>query len=124
VNVIKSIAPKVKGRGWVQSNSLGVPPQSTKQKGGGKNPKVDDKARITNRLQPFFKQSEKAPTLRVNGGLVFQAGARVRIQEFRDEWALVAVLDRINGRGEVDNEHGMGGLEGWMLKEFLTLKDG
>jgi N-acetylmuramoyl-L-alanine amidase len=124
VNVINPKAPKVKGRGWVQSNSLASPQKSAKTKGGNKNVNVEDKARITTRSQPFFKQSEKAPTLKVNGGLVFQARARVRIQEFRDEWALVALLDRINGRGETDNEHGMGGLEGWMLKEFLTLKDG
>ena len=45
------------------------------------------------------------------------------MQQFDGDWALVAMLDRINGRGEADNDHGQGGLEGWMRKDFLSLKE-
>lgn len=107
----------VKGTGWIRSGvwkSLNKGPADQ---------------RITTREQTFFKAGDRPPTLRVNqgllqvnSGLVFPAGTRVRIQEFDGEWALVAMLDRINGRGEADNDHGQGGLEGWVRKEFVSPK--
>jgi N-acetylmuramoyl-L-alanine amidase len=115
VAVIKST---VKGTGWVRTNSLEALPKQNKKK----NEKVDNQRRTT-LSQPFFKAGERPPTLMINGGQVFPVGIRVRIQIFDGEWALVAMLDRINGRGEVDNDHGMGGLEGWMPRESVSRKD-
>jgi N-acetylmuramoyl-L-alanine amidase len=124
VTVIKSKDPTVKGRGWIQSKSLeDLPKNPGSKEGKKKNAKVEDKRRTTTFTQPFFKAGEGPPTLKVGGGLFFHVGTRVRIQEFRGEWALVAMLDRINGLGEVDKDHGLGGLEGWMHKEFLSRKD-
>ncbi len=114
VNVIKSA---VKGTGWIRSSSL-----RNEQNGSGSRIK-------TTFDQTFFRAGDRPPTLKVNQGfmdvnrgLVFQAGTRVRIQQFRDAWALVALLDRINGLGEVDTDHGQGGLEGWVRKEFVSPK--
>lgn len=107
VSVIKS---SVKGTGWIRASFLAPAP----------NGKADN--RITTREQTFFKAGDRSPTLKIKEGLVFPAGIRIRIQQFDGDWALVAILDRINGRGEVDNDHGQGGLEGWMRKEFLSPK--
>jgi hypothetical protein len=124
--VIKST---VKGTGWIRSNKLEALPTRSSKPDKKRDAKANDQ-RITTITQSFFKASDCAPTLKVNQGfesvnrgLVFQAGTRVRIQEFRGGWALVALLDRIGGDGKPDNEHGQGGLEGWIRKEFLSRKE-
>jgi N-acetylmuramoyl-L-alanine amidase len=111
---VRVVKGTVKGTGWVRSSSLEALPKKPKQK--------DDNQRKTTVTQPFFKAGDRPPTPKADDGVVFQAGTRVRIEEFRGEWALVAMLDRMNGLGDVDNDHGMGGLEGWMPREFLSRK--
>ncbi len=108
MSVIKSSDPRVKGKGWVLVNSLQDLSAGRKRK--------------TTRGQTFFKAGLGLPTLQLNEGRSFPVGTRFRIQEFRGEWALVAMLDRLNGLGEVDKDHGRGGLEGWLLKEFVSRK--
>ena len=112
VAVIKSKDPTVKGTGWIQSASLDSPKHQGSKGGKKKNAKVEDKRR-TMFTQPFFKRGENSPTPKLGEG-PFEAGTRVRIQEFRGEWTLVVMLDRIKGRG---------GLEGWMPTEFLSRKE-
>ena len=109
VTVIKSTDPTVKGKGWVLSKFLQDSSAGKKRK--------------TTRSQSFFKAGVGLPTVKLNDGRPFPVGTRVRIQEFRGEWALVAMLDRLDGLG-APNDHGKGGLEGWMRKEFLSRKDG
>ncbi|MGE5378325.1 MAG: N-acetylmuramoyl-L-alanine amidase [Bacteroidota bacterium] len=127
VKVVKlpAKATGVAGIGWVRSSSLQALPPNPKKK----NSQAGDQ-RTTSFDQTFFRAGGNAPTLKVgqgplgvNTGLVFQAGTRVRIQEFRGDWALVALLDRINGHGLADNNHGQGGLEGWVHKDLLARKD-
>ena len=114
VSVITSRDPKVKGTGWVQTASLEAP-QSRGAKGGRKmRGKAVQEQRRTTIPQPFFKRSESSPTPKLAEG-PFKAGEHVRIQEFRGQWTLVVLLDRVRGRG---------GLEGWVPTEFLTPKDG
>ena len=109
VTVIKSSDPKVKGKGWILSNFLQDSSVGKKRK--------------TTRPQNFFKAGVGLPTIKLNDGRPFPVGTRVRIQEFRGEWALVAMLDRLDGLG-APNDHGKGGLEGWIRKDFLSPKGG
>ncbi len=109
VTVIKSSDPKVKGKGWVLSNFLQDSSVGKKRK--------------TTRPQNFFKAGVGLPTVKLIDGLPFPAGTRVRIQGFHGDLALVAMLDRLDGLG-APNDHGKGGLEGWMRKDFLSPKDG
>ena len=113
VAVIKSKDSKIKGTGWIQSASLEDSPNGQGSKGGKKKKaKVVDKRRTTI-TQAFFKRGENAPTPKLAGG-PFDIGTRVRIQEFRGEWTLVVILDKVRGRG---------GWEGWVPTEFLSPKD-
>ena len=75
--------------------------------------KVADQ-RVTVISQTFFKRGENVPTPPLAEG-PFPAGTRVRVQEFRGEWTLVVMLDKIRGRG---------GLEGWLPTEFISKRDG
>ncbi|HUF00541.1 MAG TPA: N-acetylmuramoyl-L-alanine amidase [Anaerolineales bacterium] len=112
VTVIKSRDSQVKGTGWVQTASLDSA-KSGGSKGGRKmKGKVVDQRRTTI-SQPFFKRGENVPTPPLAEG-PFAVGTRVRIQEFRGEWTLVVMLDKIRGRG---------GLEGWVPTEFISRKD-
>ena len=110
VTVIKSKEPGVGGTGWIQSASLDSS-KSLGSKGGRKMNAVDK--RRTTITQPFFKRGENSPTPPIEGG-VFEVGIRVRIQEFRGEWTLVVLLDRLRGRG---------GIEGWVPTEFISRKE-
>jgi hypothetical protein len=76
------------------------------------NPKAAEH-RVTTITQPVFKRGENSPTPPIEGG-AFEAGTRVRIQEFRGEWTLVVLLDRLRGRG---------GIEGWVPTEFVSRKE-
>ena len=114
VNVIKAKNPKVKGTGWIQSASLDSSKSQRSKRGKNKKKKaaIVDKRRTTI-TQAFFKRGENAPTPKLAGG-PFEVGTRVRIQEFRGEWTLVVMLDKVGGRG---------GVEGWVPTEFLSPKD-
>jgi len=112
VTVIKSPDEGTKGTGWVQSASLDLSHQHG-TKGGRKM-----KGPVVNRgktlfPQTFFKRGEATPTPKLRDQ-PFEIGTRVRIQEFRGEWTLVVLLDRVGGRG---------GLEGWVPTEFVSRKD-
>jgi N-acetylmuramoyl-L-alanine amidase len=112
VTVVKAKNSNFSGTGWIQTASLEVSKQFASKAGK----KVNQKAathRVTTIAQPVFKRGENSPTPPIEGG-AFEAGTRVRIQEFRGEWSLVVLLDRLRGRG---------GIEGWVPTEFVSRKE-
>ena len=112
VTVIKAKDSTGKGTGWIQTASL----ESVKSQGSKAGKKVKGHIadfRRTTISQPIFKRGENVPTPLIEGG-AFPAGTRFRIQEFRGEWTLVVLLDRVRGRG---------GLEGWVPTEFVSRKE-
>lgn len=112
VTILKAKNMEFKGTGWIQTASLDSP-SNLGSKGGRKmNAKSADQ-RVTTITQPIFKRAENSPTPPIEGG-AFEVGTRVRIQEFRGEWTLVVLLDRLRGRG---------GIEGWVPTEFISRKE-
>lgn len=112
VTVLKAKTTVIKGTGWIQTTSL-VSSNNFGSKGGRKmNQRARDQ-RVTTIAQPMFKRGENSPTPPIEGG-AFDVGTRVRIQEFRGEWTLVVLLDRLRGRG---------GIEGWVPTEFISRKE-
>ena len=112
VTVIKAKNSDFNGTGWIQTASL----EPSKHFGSKAGKKMSPKAaehRVTTIAQPIFKRGENSPTPPIEGG-AFEAGTRVRIQEFRGEWTLVVLLDRLRGRG---------GIEGWVPTEFVSRKE-
>jgi N-acetylmuramoyl-L-alanine amidase len=112
VTVIKSKDSGVKGTGWIQTASLGASKNEGSKRGRKMKGKVAEQ-RVTMISQTFFKRGENVPTPPLAEG-PFPPGTRVRVQEFRGEWTLVVMLDKIRGRG---------GVEGWVPTEFISRKD-
>jgi N-acetylmuramoyl-L-alanine amidase len=118
VSVLKTKDPRAKGMGWIQTASLdtentkGAKGANTKKNGG------EEKAERlrTTVTQVFFKRGENIPTPKLGAG-PFGFGTRVRVQEFKQDWALVVLLDRIG-----INKNGPALLEGWMPRKFVSLK--
>ena len=112
VTVLKAKNSNFSGTGWIQTASL----ESSKHFGSKAGTKMNPKAathRVTTITQPVFKRGENSPTPPIEGG-AFEVGTRVRIQEFRGEWTLVVLLDRLRGRG---------GIEGWVPTEFVSRRE-
>ena len=112
VTVLKAKNSNFSGTGWIQTASL----EPSKQFGSKAGKKLNPKAathRVTTIAQPIFKRGENSPTPPIAGG-AFEVGTRLRIQEFRGEWTLVVLLDRLRGRG---------GIEGWVPTEFVSRKE-
>ena len=112
VTVIKAKNADFKGTGWIQTASLESSKNFGSKAGKKTKPKAADQ-RVTTVNQPMFKRGENTPTPPIEGG-AFEVGTRVRIQEFRGEWTLVVLLDRLRGRG---------GIEGWVPTEFISRKE-
>jgi hypothetical protein len=112
VTVIKAKNAEFSGTGWIQTASLEASKHFGSKVGGKLNPKAATH-RVTTIAQPVFKRGENSPTPPIEGG-AFEVGTRVRIQEFRGEWTLVVLLDRLRGRG---------GIEGWVPTEFVSRKE-
>lgn len=119
ITVLKSKDPLAKGTGWIQTASLDT--EDTKGAKGSKGQKKKqaeakaDKRRTTIN-QVFFKRGENVPTPKLGAG-PFEFGTRVRIQEFKGDWALVVLLDRTG-----KNKNGPALLEGWMPRKYLLRK--
>jgi N-acetylmuramoyl-L-alanine amidase len=112
VTVLKAKNSDFSGTGWIQTASL----ELSKHFGSKAGKKMNLKAahhRVTTIAQPIFKRGENSPTPPIEGG-AFEVGTRVRIQEFRGQWTLVVLLDRLRGRG---------GIEGWVPTEFVSQKE-
>jgi N-acetylmuramoyl-L-alanine amidase len=112
VTVIKAKNSEFGGTGWIQTASLEASKQFGSKAGKKVNPKAADH-RVTTIAQPIFKRGENSPTPPIEGG-AFEVGTRLRIQEFRGEWTLVVLLDRLRGRG---------GIEGWVPTEFVSRQE-
>jgi hypothetical protein len=65
--------------------------------------------KITNVTQEYYKKGDSPPTPKLRLG-PFPAGTRVRVQEIRGEWTLVALLDPFKG---------LKGLEGWIQSDLI-----
>ena len=119
VSVLKSKDPRSKGTGWIQTASLDTEESkgSKGSRGGkGKNQEKEKAERLrTTITQIFFKRGDDIPTPKVGAG-PFGFGTRVRVQEFRGDWALVVLLDRIG-----KNKNGPAYVEGWMPRKLVSL---
>lgn len=118
VTVLKSKDPRAKGTGWIQTVSLDT--ENTKGAKGAKAKKKNGEDK-TERLrttitQVFFKRGENIPTPKLGAG-PFGFGTRVRIQEFKEEWALVVLRERTG-----KNKNGPALMEGWMPRKFVSLE--
>jgi N-acetylmuramoyl-L-alanine amidase len=118
VTVLKSKDPRAKGTGWIQTASLDT--ENTKGAKGAKAKKKGAEGKAerlrTTISQVFFKRGENIPTPKLGAG-PFGFGTRIRVQEFKEDWALVVLLDRTG-----KNKNGPALLEGWMPKKFVSLK--
>ncbi|MEW6084598.1 MAG: N-acetylmuramoyl-L-alanine amidase [Chloroflexota bacterium] len=118
VSVLKTKDPRAKATGWIQTASLDT--ENTKGAKGGKTKKKGAEGKAervrTTISQVFFKRGDDVPTPRVGAG-PFGFGTLIRVQEFREEWALVVLLDRTG-----KNKTGPAYVEGWMPKKFVSLK--
>ena len=88
--------------GWVKTNSLEATDKVAKFR--------------SSFIQPLFKNSnaKTPPPTEILGG-PFPVGTRIRLQEEREKWVLVAVLDTVKG---------LKGLQGWVPKEFTNIGQG
>ena len=111
VNVIQSSESGVrKTTGWIRSNSMESAENKGKKKGGKKNQeKMEMKRKTTKVRQEYYRRGDSPPTPKLRAG-PFPAGTRVRIQEVRGEWTLVALLEPFKG---------LKGLEGWIRTESI-----
>lgn len=101
INVIKSSGTSLRGsNGWVRTNTL----RSLDTKGAKRQGKKEAERKSTKVSQEYYKKGDQPPTPRLRVG-PFPTGTRVRIQERRGEWTLVALLDEFKG---------LKGLEGWL----------
>ena len=118
VTVLISKDPRAKGTGWIQTASLDS--ENTKGAKGAKAKKkgaVEKAERVRTTIsQVFFKRGDDTPTPKVGAG-PFGFGTRIRVQEFKEDWALVVLLDRTG-----KNKNGPAYVEGWMPKKFVSLK--
>ncbi len=112
VTVITSKANNLRQvTGWVRKSLLTERKDAVARRGKEKD-KEKSAQRITSRAQTFFRRSRDghAPTTTLPEG-PFEAGTRVRIQQIRNQWTLVVVLDETRGRK---------GMEGWLPTELLS----
>ncbi len=118
VSVLKTKDPRAKATGWIQTASLDT--ENTKGAKGAKAKKKGAEERAervrTTIPQVFFKRGEDMPTPKVGAG-PFGFGTRIRVQEFKEDWALVVLLDRTG-----KNKNGPAFVEGWMPRKFVSLK--
>jgi N-acetylmuramoyl-L-alanine amidase len=126
VDVIQSSERSLrKTTGWIRSNSLTFAQikGSVGRKKQGKNKKQQDKKKkgkknehkpvvvrgTTKVRQEIFRKGDSPPTPKLRVG-PFPAGTKVRIQEKRGNWTLVALLEPFRG---------LKGLEGWVDSRFV-----
>lgn len=112
VNVIQSSESGVrKTTGWIRSNSLTSAENKGRKKGGKKNQENKEMERkITKVRQEYYRRGDSPPTPKLRGG-PSPAGTRVRIQELRGEWTLVALVGPFKG---------LKGLEGWIRTDSIS----